>query len=81
MESYRLYVLNALNGKIDHERQFIAKDDETAVWISEGIRHTRPMELWHGASRVHRWESIALTAAKPVTTEDAPLPLVSMLVN
>jgi hypothetical protein len=58
MQSYRLYILNVFSDGIDHQREFAAKDDGTAIWISEGMRHTRPMELWHGSSKIHRWEAI-----------------------
>ena len=64
MDAYRLYVLDPLTGKIDQERRVIAKDDETAVWVSEGLRHTRPMELWHGNSKIHRWDAIKRTAVE-----------------
>ena len=64
MEAYRLYIFDPLTGKIDHERRVLATNDETAVWISEGLRHTRPMELWQGRSKIHRWDAIKHTSAE-----------------
>ena len=58
VSSYRLYILDPFDGQIVEHREFVAQDDETAVWISEGLRHSRPMELWAGASKVHRWDLI-----------------------
>lgn len=65
MERYRLYILDPLTGRIDHERRMLAKDDETAVWISEGLRHSRPMELWQGRSKIHRWDAIKRMSVEP----------------
>src|SRR5439155_5638926 len=59
MEPYRLYILNSFNDDIADERQFMANNDETAVWIAEGLQHSRPMELWHRASKIHAWQPIA----------------------
>jgi len=58
VSSYQLYILNPFDGRIVERREFVAKNDETAVWISEGLRHSRPMELWAGPSKVHGWDSI-----------------------
>ena len=65
MDSYRLYVLNPISGCIDRRWKFIANDDETAVWISEGIRHARPMELWHGRCKIHQWEAMGPAQPAP----------------
>lgn len=67
MEPYRLYVLNPFDGRIVQKREFVAKDDETAVWISEAVRHARPMELWHGSSKIHQWHPLSFDAAAPAS--------------
>jgi len=58
VSSYQLYILDPFDGRIVERREFAAQDDETAVWISEGLRHSRPMELWAGVSKVHGWDLI-----------------------
>ncbi|MFL5238147.1 MAG: hypothetical protein ACJ8EL_11190 [Rhizomicrobium sp.] len=74
MTPYRLYIFDPLTGKIDHQRDVVAKDDATAVWISEGLRHTRPMELWHGRSKIHRWDHNRRTSAEPARAGILSLP-------
>jgi len=58
VSSYQLYILNPIDGRVVERREFVAQNDETAVWISEGLRHSRPMELWAGRSKVHGWDLI-----------------------
>jgi hypothetical protein len=72
MEPYRLYFLNTLSGGIDDRREFAARNDETAVWIAEGMRHSRAMELWHGQSKIHRWEVVRPSHAQPAEMDPVP---------
>jgi hypothetical protein len=58
METYRLYILDSFNGDIAQERRFTANDDDTAVWIAEGLQHSRGMELWHQGSKIRAWEPL-----------------------
>ena len=81
MEPYRLYILNSLNGDIANERQFIANNDETAVWIAEGLQHSRPMELWHGASKIHAWQPVAPTAPAPQQVQEAVMEIRETIPN
>lgn len=55
---YRLCIIDPRSDRVDHERQFMANDHATAVWISEGIRHSRAMVLWNGSLKVHSWKAI-----------------------
>lgn len=82
MDSYRLYVFNPISGRIDQKRKFLAKDDETAVWISEGLRHARPMELWHGCCKIHRWEPMTEASRPPEIEADEELaPAMAIIIH
>ena len=74
VESYRLYILNPVNGRIADARDFEAPDADTAIWISEGVRHTRPMELWQGRRRIHVWQALGSKPKKPTEAETPPMP-------
>ena len=58
MNSYDLYIINPSTGRIARSLQFLARDNGSAVWISEGLRHSRPMELWRGTIKIRTWETI-----------------------
>jgi len=59
MRGYRLYIIDPFGGGVAETRRFAAPDDATAIWMSEGFRHSRPMELWNGPSKIHTWGLIA----------------------
>lgn len=81
MEPYRLYILNSFDGLVAQERRFIAQDDETAVWIAEGIQHSRAMELWHLGSKIHEWQALASVESAPSATQDEPTRIVTTIPN
>ena len=81
MEPYRLYILNSLDGLVADERRFIAKDDATAVWIAEGIQHSRAMELWHLGSKIHEWAPLAPMTSSPPAMEDGPVQIIPTMPN
>ena len=68
MRAYRLYIIDPFNGGIAETRRFAVPDDETAVWVSEGFRHSRPMELWNGPTKIRSWNAVGAAAAP----EDPP---------
>jgi hypothetical protein len=59
VNSYDLYIINPLTGGIARTHQFIAPNKLSAMWISEGLRHSRPMELWRGTIKIRTWEMIS----------------------
>ena len=81
MEPYRLYVLDPLTGRIDHEHRVVAEDDETAVWISEGLKRTRPMELWLGRCKIHCWDAIERPIFELKPADNSPDRERALLVN
>jgi len=81
MQLYRLYILNSRNGRIAHERHLVAKDDATAIWIAEGIRHSRAMELWHGGSKIHAWEALSLRVARSAMPPEESIQIIQTIVN
>jgi hypothetical protein len=81
MEPYRLYILNSLDGLVADERRFIAKDDATAVWIAEGIQHSRAMELWHRGSKIHEWQALELVPSALSPDEEEPVRIVTRVPN
>ena len=81
MDAYRLYILDALTGRIEQERCVVAKDDETAIWISEGLRHTRPMELWQRGSKIHGWDAIKRTLVELDSADISSVPAARIVVH
>ena len=60
VRTYRLYIIDPFNGGIAETRRFAVPDHETAVWISEGFRHSRPMELLNGPTKIRSCSCNAL---------------------
>jgi len=77
MRGYRLYIIDPFGGGVAETRRFAAPDDATAIWMSEGFRHSRPMELWNGPSKIHSCELFAeLPGQGPGTTPDMAIPTI-----
>ena len=64
LQTYCLYIRDPHNGRVVQRHEFVAQGDETALWISEGFRHSRPMDLWCGRSKIHVWERIVSVSPK-----------------
>ena len=52
MQYYRLYVLNAADGRFIGFEEISAIDDVEAVRLAKGMSVGRPMELWCGKRKV-----------------------------
>lgn len=74
MFSYDLHIINPSTGRIARTHQFLARDNGSAVWISEGLRHSRPMELWRGTIKIRAWEMIAAEADDALADEEMQIP-------
>lgn len=74
VRTYRLYIFDPFNGGIAETRRFAVPDDETAVWISEGFRHSRPMELWSGPTKIQSWSAVGATTAPEDPGSDFQMP-------
>ena len=74
MRTYRLYIIDPFNGGIAETRRFAVPDDKTAIWISEGFRHSRQMELWNGPTKIRSWSAVGATAAPEDPGSDLRMP-------
>ena len=58
MALYQLYVANPSSGRFDREVEIEAEDDVAAIRVASR-EENRPLELWQGDRKVHRFESPA----------------------
>ena len=59
MLHYRLYLMNRFSGHIETVRDIAAAEDLTAIGRAAEFVGRRPVELWHGPRKVHRFEASA----------------------
>lgn len=59
MAYYRLYFMDAFNGRIDRFIQFEVENDETAIDFAGEWQGSLTLELCNGARRVKHWDPLA----------------------
>jgi hypothetical protein len=57
MTNYRLYLMNNRTGHIDQADHIQAVHDLHGIFMAESVSDHRPMELWCGNRKVHRFET------------------------
>ena len=55
MATFKLYLMDWASGHIEETRTIQADDDIEAMALADKVPH-RPMELWRGSTKVHRFE-------------------------
>lgn len=63
MAYYRLYFLNRQTGRIESFEEFDAALDSEAIERVDLQAHRAPTELWCGAKKIYRRETLPLIAA------------------
>lgn len=65
MANFKLYLMDWASGHIEETRTIQAEDDIKAMALAAELPH-RPMEVWRGQTKVHRFERERITPPMPL---------------